>query len=195
MASDGKKPRKGREPPTIDATATENTVEPTADAAKPAEPEGTPAAEAGLSDAAAAREWPVVEVEKPEAAAEPAKSAEPDASSPAAEPPAAEPPPPIPPPARERPPWRRSLFWPMVGSAILGAILTLAVLAAIWRYNVLEPYDIDIGGKLLAARLTALEAKVRDNLRPAPPIPALARMVPPEAPAANAAPADTKAIE
>src|SRR5262245_38649753 len=196
MASDGKKPRKGREPQTIDATATESTVEPAADAAKPAEPEGAPA-EAAASDAAAAREWPVVEVEKPDAAAEPARSAEPEATSPAAEPPTTEPPPPapIPPPPRERPPRRRSLFWPMVGSAILGAILALAALAAIWRYNVLEPYNIDVGGNLLAARLNALEAKVRDNLRPAPPIPALARMTPPAAPAASAAPADMKAID
>jgi hypothetical protein len=93
----------------------------------------------------------------------------------------------------------------MVGSAILGAILALAVLAAIWRYNVLEPYNIDVGGKLLAARLNALEAKVRDSQRPAPPIPALARLIPPAAPAQgssptpasppNAPPADAKAID
>jgi len=207
MASDGKKPRKGREPQTIDATATESTVEPATDAAKPSEPAGAAPVDAAAADTAAAREWPVVEVEKPDVTGEPAKLAEPESAPLHDEPPAAEPTPParIPPAARERPPRRRSLFWPMIGSAILGAVLALAALAAVWRYNVLEPYNIDVGGKLLAARLNALEAKVRDSQRPAPPIPALARLIPPAAPAPGAAPAaasapsappaDTKAID
>jgi hypothetical protein len=206
MASDGKKPRKGREPPTIDATATESTAEPATDTAKPSEPEDAAPVDAAAADTAAAREWPVVEVEKPDVTGEPARSAEPESAPLHGEPPAAEPPPParIPPAARERLPRRRSLFWPMVGSAILGAILALAALAAVWRYNVLEPYNIDVGGKLLAARLNALEAKVRDSQRPAPPIPALARLIPPAAPAPgpapaaaapSAPPADTKTID
>jgi hypothetical protein len=90
------------------------------------------------------------------------------------------------------------MFWPMLGSAILGAILALAVLAAIWRYNVLEPYDIDLGGKLLTARLMALEAKVRDSQRA--PVPVVAARPPAPTPSAapaapSAAPADTKALD
>jgi hypothetical protein len=53
---------------------------------------------------------------------------------------------------------------------------------------VLEPYKIDIGGKLLSARLAALEARVRDNSRPAP---APAAPVPLAAPA----PANTKTLD
>jgi hypothetical protein len=87
---------------------------------------------------------------------------------------------------RERPP-RRRLFWPMLASAVLGAILALAALGFMWRFNVLEPYKIDIGGKLLSARLTALEARVRDS-RPAP---APAAPVPLAAPA----PANSKALD
>jgi hypothetical protein len=75
----------------------------------------------------------------------------------------------------------------MLGSAVLGAILALAALAFMYRFNVLEPYKIDIGGKLLSARLTALEARVRDS-RPAP---APAAPVPLAAPA----PVNTKALD
>jgi hypothetical protein len=75
----------------------------------------------------------------------------------------------------------------MLGSAVLGAILALAALAFMYRFNVLEPYRIDIGGKLLSARLSALEARVRDS-RPAP---APAAPVPLAAPA----PANTKALD
>jgi hypothetical protein len=72
----------------------------------------------------------------------------------------------------------------MLGSAVLGAILALGALAFMWRFNVLEPYKIDIGGKLLSARLAALEARVRDS-RPAPaPVPLAAP-----------APANTKALD
>jgi hypothetical protein len=90
------------------------------------------------------------------------------------------------PPVRERAP-RRRLFWPMLGSAVLGAVLALAALGFMWRFNVLEPYKIDIGGKLLSARLTALEARVRDSRSaPAPAAPV---------PLAAPAPANTKALD
>jgi hypothetical protein len=60
----------------------------------------------------------------------------------------------------------------MLASAIFGAVLGLAALAVIWRYNVLEPYNIDVGGKLASARLAALEARVRAIQPASAPAPA-----------------------
>jgi hypothetical protein len=77
----------------------------------------------------------------------------------------------------------------MVGSAVLGAVLALAALAFIWRFNVLEPYKIDVGGKLLSARLGALEARLRDAQQA--PAPALA----PPPVAAATAPGDARALD
>jgi len=93
----------------------------------------------------------------------------------------------LPPP---RAPRRRSLFLPMVASAIFGAVLGLAALAVIWRYNVLEPYNIDVGGKLAGARIAAIEARLRAIQSVAAPAP-----VPAAAPAVSAPPADTKALD
>jgi hypothetical protein len=170
MASDGRTPRGRRGASTIEPAEGETPPESRQDVDAPPETVVT----AGSDEAA------------PVAAAAEAAPIEPAAETP---PPIAEPgPPETPPPpvARERPP-RRRLFWPMLGSAALGAILALAALGFMWRFNVLEPYKIDIGGKLLSARLTALEARVRDS-RPAP---APAAPVPLAAPA----PANTKALD
>ena len=93
----------------------------------------------------------------------------------------------LPPP---RAPRRRSLFLPMVASAIFGAVLGLTALAVIWRYNVLEPYNIDVGGKLAGARIAAIEARLRAIQSVAAPAP-----VPAAAPAVSAPPADTKALD
>jgi hypothetical protein len=68
----------------------------------------------------------------------------------------------------------------MLGSAVLGAILALAVLAFMWRFNVLEPYKIDIGGKLVSARLAALEARLRDTR--SAPVASAAPLVAPTSP-------------
>src|SRR5262245_49907685 len=122
MASEGKTPRKGREPPTIDATATEVKAEAATEAAKPPQPDDKPEVGGPVPVP------PVVETQSAEAAP-PSDAAKSESDPPE-------------PPPYAGPPRRRSMFWPMLGSAILGAILALAVLAAIWRYNVLEPYDI-----------------------------------------------------
>ena len=94
---------------------------------------------------------------------------------------------------RARVPRRRSLFWPMLASAIFGAVLALAALAVIWRYNVLEPYNIDVGGKLASARLAALEARVRATagFRVSSALAAVARAVS----QCPRPPADTKALD
>ena len=78
----------------------------------------------------------------------------------------------------------------MAASAIFGAVLGLAALAVIWRYNVLEPYNIDVGGKLAGARIAAIEARLRAIQSVAAPAP-----VPAAAPAVSAPPADTKALD
>ena len=93
----------------------------------------------------------------------------------------------LPPP---RAPRRRSLFLPMVASAIFGAVLGLTALAVIWRYNVLEPYNIDVGGKLAGARIAAIEARLRAIQPGAAPVP-----VPVAAPAVSPPPANTKALD
>jgi uroporphyrinogen-III synthase len=160
MASEGDKPREEREPETTDATPAEASTEET--------PVEQPAADASAPVTAA----DLAEQEAPRPAAiEDAEAAPP-------------PPPPV-----ARAPRRRSLFWPMIGSAVLGAVLALAALAFIWRFNVLEPYKIDVGGKLLSARLGALEARLRDEQQaagtkyPAPPQ------------VATVPPADTRALD
>ncbi len=80
----------------------------------------------------------------------------------------------------------------MLGSAIFGAVLALAALGFIWRFNVLEPYNIDVGGKLLTARLARVEAQVRDRASTvAPRVVAVA----PAVPAVSATPPDTKALD
>ena len=136
-------------------------------------PEG--ASESVPFDAPAAEPGAPVEVSgepKPADAAEPVRPAEVEV---------------LPPP---RAPRRRSLFLPMVASAIFGAVLGLAALAVIWRYNVLEPYNIDVGGKLAGARIAAIEARLRAIQSVAAPAP-----VPAAAPAVSAPPADTKALD
>ena len=151
----------------------------------PATPEGvsgasaTPAPEGASEsvpfDAPAAEPGAPVEVfgeSKPADATEPVRPAEVEV---------------LPPP---RAPRRRSLFWPMAASAIFGAVLGLAALAVIWRYNVLEPYNIDVGGKLAGARIAAIEARLRAIQSVAAPAP-----VPAAAPAVSAPPADTKALD
>ena len=147
MASDGRTPRDRRG--AIEPPAGETPPESHQDIGTPPESTGSAGPEEAAPVAAAAEAAPI----------EPA----PETPPPVAEPSAPEPPPA---PVRERAP-RRRLFWPMLGSAVLGAILALAALAFMYRFNVLEPYKIDIGGKLLSARLTALEARVRDS-RPSP---------------------------
>jgi len=169
MASDGRTPRDKRGASTIE---TEGETPPESRQDVDAPP-GT-VVSAGSDEAAS------VAVGADAAPIEPA----PETPPPVAEPSPPEPPPP--PLVRERPA-RRRLFWPMLGSAVLGAILALGALAFMWRFNVLEPYKIDIGGKLLSARLAALEARVRDS-RPAP---APAAPVPLAAPA----PVNTKALD
>src|SRR5262252_8810639 len=189
MASDGRTPRRGLGAP-ADGTAAEVAMEPQAGSEQrpsdtPATPEGvsgasaTPAAEVASEsvpfDAPAAEPGAPVEVSgesKPADATEPVRPAEVEV---------------LPPP---RAPRRRSLFWPMVASAIFGAVLGLAALAVIWRYNVLEPYNIDVGGKLAGARIAALEARLRAIQPGAAPAPVSAA-----APAVSAPPADTKALD
>ncbi len=171
MASDGRTPRDRRGASTIEPTEGETPPESRQDVGTPAESAGSAGSDEAAPVAAAAEAAPI------EAAAH-------ETSPPVAEPSPPEPPPP--PIVRERPP-RRRLFWPMLGSAVLGAILALAALAFMWRFNVLEPYKIDIGGNLLSARLAALEARVRDS-RPAPPPAAPVALVAP-------APANTKALD
>jgi hypothetical protein len=137
-------------------------------------PEG--ASQSVPSDAAAAEPGAPVEVSgepKPADATEPVRPAEVEF---------------LPPPPRT--PRRRSVFWPMVASAIFGAVLGLAALAVIWRYNVLEPYNIDVGGKLAGARIAAIEARLRAIQPGAAPAP-----VPVAAPAVSAPPAGTKALD
>lgn len=169
MASEGRTPRDRRGASTIEPPAGETPLEPRQDVGAPAEAASSAGPDESASVAATPEAAPI------EPAAE---------TPPIAEPGQPEPPPP--PVVRERPP-RRRLFWPMLASAVLGAILALAALGFMWRFNVLEPYKIDIGGKLLSARLTALEARVRDS-RPAP---APAAPVPLAAPA----PANSKALD
>jgi hypothetical protein len=171
MASEGRTPRDRRRASTIEPPAGETPPESQQDVDAPTESAGIPSPEEGATLPSA-----------PEAAAVEHVS---DTPSPIVE---SGPPEPVPPPVvRGRPP-RRRLFWPMLGSAVLGAILALAALGFMWRFNVLEPYKIDIGGKLLSARLAALEARMRDNSRPAP-----APAAP--APLAAPAPANTKALD
>ena len=172
MASDGRTPRDRRGASTIEPPEGETPPESLQDVGTPAESAGSAGPDEAAPVAAAAEAAPI------EAAAH-------ETPPPIAEPSPPEPPPP--PIVRERPP-RRRLFWPMLGSAVLGAILALGALAFIWRFNVLEPYKIDIGGNLLSTRLAALEARVRDS-RPATPAPA--------APVALVAPtpANTKALD
>jgi hypothetical protein len=167
MASEGRTPRDRRGASTIEPPAGETPPESRQDDGAPPESVVSAGPDESTPIAAAPEAGPI------ESAAEtPAAVAEPSPSEP--------PPPPV---VRERPP-RRRLFWPMLGSAVLGAILALAALGFMWRFNVLEPYKIDIGGKLLSARLAALEARVRDS-RPAPaPVPLAAP-----------APANTKALD
>jgi hypothetical protein len=186
MASEGKTPRRGREPRAIDASATEVATGPQAGAEPP--PSDTSAVPAGTSETLApseiAAETPAPDVH----AAEDAAPAEP-----AGEPSVSEPSEPVRPAELEvlpPPPRRRSVFWPMLASAIFGAVLGLAALAVIWRYNVLEPYDIDVGGKLASARIAAIEARLRAIQPMSAPAPA-----PVAAPVVNAPPPDTKALD
>ena len=190
MASEGRTPRKGRGTPAVDGTATEVAGEPQANAEQP--PSDTAAPPEGVFGASAAP--------APEGASESsspaASAAEPGTPAEAAgEPKPADPAEPVRPAEVEvlpppRPPRRRSLFWPMVASAIFGAALGLAALAVIWRYNVLEPYNIDVGGKLAGARIAALEARLRAIQSAPAPAPA-----PVATPAVSAPPADTKALD
>lgn len=202
MASEGKTPRRGREPRAIDASATdvapgrpqEGADQPPSDAPAVSE-SASDAAAAPVStpDAPAAPEASSPEVRAAEAAAPAEATSEPSASEPT-EPvrPAEVEVLPLPPPP-PRVPRRRSLFWPMLASAIFGAVLGLAALAVIWRYNVLEPYNIDVGGKLASARLAALEARVRAIQPASAPAPAPAAVA---APVVSAPPpAVTKALD
>ena len=202
MASEGKTPRRGREPRAIDASATEvapggrktGADQPPSDAPAVSE-SASEAAAAPVStpDAPAAPEASSPEVHAAEAAAPAEATSEPSASE-ATEPvrPAEVEVLPLPPPP-PRVPRRRSLFWPMLASAIFGAVLGLAALAVIWRYNVLEPYNIDVGGKLASARLAALEARVRAIQPASAPAPAPAAVA---APVVSAPPpAVTKALD
>ena len=173
MASDGRTPRDRRGASTIEPPAGETPPELQQDIGAPPESAGSAGPEEAAPVAAAAEAVPM----------EPAPETPSPVTETSAPEPATEAPPP--PPVRERPP-RRRLFWPMLGSAVLGAILALAALAFMWRFNVLEPYKIDIGGKLLSARLAALEARVRDT-RTAP--------APAAVPLAAPAPANTKALD
>jgi hypothetical protein len=200
MASEGKTPRRGREPRAIDASATdvapgrpqEGADQPPSDALAVSE-SASEAAAAPVStpDAPAAPEASSPEVRAAEAAAPAEATSEPSASEPT-DPvrPAEVEVLPLPPPP-PRVPRRRSLFWPMLASAIFGAVLGLAALAVIWRYNVLEPYNIDVGGKLASARLAALEARVRAIQPASAPAPAAVA-----APVVSAPPAAvTKALD
>ncbi len=121
MASEKPRPpRAGREPPTIDASATEVKVEPATGAERQPNPdEGSAIAATG----------PDASVLQAEAAKPPEAASKPEKADAAVEPPKADAPPPSP-RRRESPPRRRSLFWPMLGSAIFGAILALAALAS-----------------------------------------------------------------
>ena len=199
MASEGKTPRRGREPRAIDASATEVAPGPQQGANQP--PSDAPAMSESASEAAAAPvstpdapaapEASSPEVHAAEAAAPAEATSEPSASE-ATEPvrPAELEVLPLPPPP-PRVPRRRSLFWPMLASAIFGAVLGLAALAVIWRFNVLEPYNIDVGGKLASARLAALEARVRAIQPASAPAPAAVA-----APVVSAPPpAVTKALD
>ena len=199
MASEGKTPRRGREPRAIDTSATEVASGPQDGADQP--PSDAPvvsgsaseaaAAPVSAPDAPAAPEASSPEVHAAEAAAPAEATSEPSASE-ATEPvrPAEVEVLPLPPPP-PRVPRRRSLFWPMLASAIFGAVLGLAALAVIWRYNVLEPYNIDVGGKLASARLAALEARVRAIQPASAPAPAAVA-----APVVSAPPpAVTKALD
>lgn len=201
MASEGETPRRGREPRAIDARATEVASGPQDSADQP--PSDAPAVSESASEAAAAPvstpdapaapEASSPEVHAAEAAAPAEATSEPSASE-ATEPvrPAEVEVLPLPPPP-PRVPRRRSLFWPMLASAIFGAVLGLAALAVIWRYNVLEPYNIDVGGKLASARLAALEARVRAIQPASAPAPAPAAVA---APVVSAPPpAVTKALD
>jgi hypothetical protein len=202
MASEGKTPRRGREPGAIDASATgvapgrpqEGADQPPSDAPAVSESASeAAAAPVNTPDAPAAPEASSPEVRAAEAAAPAEATSEPSASE-ATEPvrPAEVEVLPLPPPP-PRVPRRRSLFWPMLASAIFGAVLGLAALAVIWRYNVLEPYNIDVGGKLASARLAALEARVRAIQPASAPAPAPAAVA---APVVSAPPpAVTKALD
>ena len=201
MASEGTTPRRGREPRAIDGSATEVAPGPQQDANQPPSDapavsesaSGAAAAPVSTPDAPAAPEASSPEVHAAEAAAPAEATSEPSASE-ATEPvrPAEVEVLPLPPPP-PRVPRRRSLFWPMLASAIFGAVLGLAALAVIWRYNVLEPYNIDVGGKLASARLAALEARVRAIQPASAPAPAPAAVA---APVVSAPPpAVTKALD
>ena len=193
MASEGRTPRKGRGTPAVDGTATEVAGEPQASAEQPpsdmaAPPEGVSGASAAPApEGASESSSPAASVAEPGAPAEAAGEPKPaDPAEPVRPADVEVLPPPLPP----RPPRRRSLFWPMVASAIFGAVLGLAALAVIWRYNVLEPYNIDVGGKLAGARIAALEARLRAIQSAPAPVPALVAT-----PAVSAPPADTKALD
>ena len=159
MASEGKTPRRGREPRAIDASATEVATGPQQGADEP--PSDAPAVSESASEAAAA---PVSTPDAPAARGFVAGGNAAEAAAPAeatSEPSASERPSPCGPPrskySRCHLRHRASragarCSWPMLASAILGAVLGLAALAVIWRYNVLEPYNIDVGGKLASAR-------------------------------------------
>ena len=202
MASEGTTPPRGREPRAIDASATDvapgrpqqGADQPPSDApAVSASASEAAAAPVSTPDAPAAPEASSPEVHAAEAAAPAEATSEPSASE-ATEPvrPAEVEVLPLPPPP-PRVPRRRSLFWPMLASAIFGAVLGLAALAVIWRYNVLEPYNIDVGGKLASARLAALEARVRAIQPASAPAPAPAAVA---APVVSAPPpAVTKALD
>ncbi len=180
MASDGRTPRGRRGASTIERPEGEAPAELQHDAAPP--PESTGSAGAGESaPLAATTENGPIEPTAPESAA-PIETSHPEPVAGEAASVEA-----LPPPVAGERVHRRSLFWPMLGSAVLGAILALAVLAFMWRFNVLEPYKIDIGGKLSSARLAALEARVRDA-RSAPPAPVAA-------PAPAPGPVNTKALD
>jgi hypothetical protein len=178
MASEGPTPRPEREPPTGDADVVEGAEKPPVDGGEPLS--GTAAASEVSPDAPALAAYAS---EAPEHVSEPPVPEHPVEAQPI-------PPPPRPP---VRPPRRRSVFWPMLGSAIFGAILALAALAFVWRYNVLEPYNIDLGGKLARARFAALEARVRDLQTQGAPVSASAPAPVVSQPAA--APADTKLLD
>src|ERR1700760_3977300 len=111
MASEGRTPRDRRGASTIEPPAGETPPESQQDIGAP--PESV--VSAGPDEAV-----PVAAVE--------AAPIEPAAEAP---PPVETPPPSVVPP---RPP-RRRLFWPMLGSAVLGAILALAALAFMYSFN------------------------------------------------------------